>query len=131
MGDMFYSILRGDEFATVTGKKLTIHFAARIEKGWGYRITHLPTGWLLVTPGFESLELARQFATEIETIYGSQLDSQNVRLLEQLAVTGSKLDKFHQLFTEINNQPKRTLSSSDLDEITRRIFNGQQAGKNS
>lgn len=127
MGETFYSILRGDEFVTVKGIKLTPHFACRIEKGFGYRITHLPTSWLLSTTGFESLEVAQRLAELLELEYGKRLDSQNVRFLADLAETDPKFARYHQLIEEMNNSPKRTISGEDLSEMMGRIFNGQQA----
>lgn len=133
MGKTFYSILQGDEFKSVAGIQLTSHFAARVENGWGYRITHLPTGWLLTNIGFSSIELATQFAKLFEDAFEPFLDQSDVRILRDKAKTSPLRQNIYQLKHELDNLAltKKTVVQADLDEIVRKITNGQQTGTDS
>lgn len=130
----FFSILQKDTFVSVAGYQLSIHFACRMETGKGYRITHLPTGWLLCDMGFTTVDLAKKFADLIEEGLGDKvLGDMNVRVLEKAAKSSPKFALYHQLIQELNtlSKTKPTVTDGDLNVLVEKILDGQEAGKNS
>ena len=81
----FFTIRLGEENISVQGWKLSPRFACRIENGFGYRITHTPTGHLLTTMGFATTQGAKVLADAVESIMDKQLDQTDPIVLNHSA----------------------------------------------
>jgi hypothetical protein len=76
-------------------------FAIR-EEDRGWRITHLPTGYLLVTVYFASRAGAEQFARMVTNIYGDVLDTDNLTVFKDTRLDSDEFCAFVELRNKIN-----------------------------
>ena len=120
----YYEIVRGeyDELShrgfewvkrTVEGEKIANTVFAIREEEQGWRITHLPTGFVLVSVYFETRDGAEQFARMVTNIYGDILDTDSITVFKDTRTDREEFAQFVILKDKINNF-EGTFSINDL-----------------
>lgn len=123
----FFTILNGDKFSSVQGWQVSPHFACQLEKDHGYRITHMPTGFLLTDIGFSTVETAKSFAELCETVFGGHLTRVDVHTLNDLTKADPACKSLYADINKINElaKTKPVISETELSELTKE-FSGKQ-----
>lgn len=101
-----FNIQKGDEFVPVLGWQLSPHLSCRQEKGHGYRITHLPSGWLITDMGFDTVEAAGLFAEKYEAAFGSYLDRSDPRIQQDASRADPSCKPLYDLVIKLNKLSK-------------------------
>ena len=129
----YYSIVHGEydvknknrfqwRTRTVSGYIVDTVFGVRYEEknlitknGPGWRITHIPSGCLLVSTYFETKEDAIKFARITRNLFGDLLKQADISLLRN-AKKGSDDIRFHQ-FYELKEKLNNTTGTFSMDRI--------------
>jgi len=111
----FFTIRLGDENISTQGWNLSPRFACRIDKGHGYRITHLPSGFLLTDMGFATVEGAKSLADAIEAIVGKHLDQSNVDDFQDFVRTDPACKSLYNTIKKMNHLAKTKLIMDDVE----------------
>ena len=86
----------------VDGEKVDTVFGIRKgENGW--RITHIPTGYLLVGTYFATREDAIQFARVTRRIFGDLLETDDIAVLKRIKDDEPEYRQFYDLKERMNN----------------------------
>lgn len=122
----FFSILKGDEFISVQGWQISLHFACQIEHGRGYRITHMPTGFLLTDMGFATVDAAKHVAEVCELVFANYLDRSDVRILNNAAKNDPACKELHEVIQSMNqlSKTKPTIGEDELSKLLEK-FDGK------
>lgn len=121
----FFSITRDqDEFESVQGWQISLHFSCRIEhlhgkQGKGYRITHTLSGFLLTDMGFSSLEVAKHFAEVCEAVFGKYLGRADRRILNDAAKADPACKSLQAVIKNMNElaKTKPVIGEQELAEL--------------
>lgn len=100
-----YVILIHGEKIIVEGIYSGKYFGIRPEDG-GWRITHIPTGYLLTCAHFASLEDAQELARGVEKVYGDDLQEINRGALLHAATKTPRGEKVYKLIRLLDEEKK-------------------------
>ncbi len=95
---------RGFEWVnkTVEGEIVdTVFGICKEEQGW--RITHIPTGFLLVTVYFATFDGAAKFAGMVANLYGDVLNVDNITVFRDTRGDCEEFAQFNKLKKKINS----------------------------
>jgi len=130
----YYSIVRGEyslgkrgKFQwvdkTVEGWIVDTVFGIREEeinpatgRGPGWRITHIPTGFLLVKTYFETLEDATKFARITSNLYGDILQDDDPMIFKKVRTKDERFQQYYVMKEKLNNVTG-TFSMDDIGKI--------------
>jgi len=118
----YYSIVRGEyddrnggfEWVnkTVEGEVIDTVFGIRKEEQ-GWRITHIPTGFLLVTVYFATLDGAAKFASMVANLYGEVLNTDSITVIRDTRGDCEEFAQFNKLMNKVNEY-EGTVSLNDV-----------------
>ena len=86
------------------------------EEEFGWRITHLPTGYLLVSTYFETFEGAKKFANIALKLYGDLLNTTDITVFKDIRTDKEEYHQFYVLKEKMNNI-KSAFSMKDLRKL--------------
>lgn len=107
-----YRIVRGNQISKrrfvwenkmVAGEIVDTVFGVRLEEGTGWRITHIPTGFLLVGTYFTTREDAIQFARITRRMFGDLLETDDIAVLKRIKNDKPEYRQFYDLKERMNN----------------------------
>ncbi len=117
----YYSIVRGEYDArdvfewvnkTVEGEVIDTVFGIRKEEQ-GWRITHIPTGFLLVTVYFATFNGAAKFAGMVANLYGDVLNTDSITVIRDTRGDCEEFAQFNKLMNKVNEY-EGTVSLEDV-----------------
>ena len=73
------------------------------DEKFGWRITHIPTGYLLVCTYFETFEGAEKFANITTKLYGDLLNTDKITLFQDVRTDKEEYHQFYVLKEKLNN----------------------------
>ncbi len=110
MGNFSYSIAVGEErYKVVDGEQINTVFAMRKENGGGWRITHLPTGYMFMRGGFPTKEEALAFAMETYAILGNDLLSNDPLVIRNLKHKSRQAETWFRYIDTLSEYSRRGL----------------------
>lgn len=86
------------------------------DEKFGWRITHLPTGYLLVSTYFETFEGAEKFAKITKNLFGDLLLTDKITLFKDIRTDMEEYHQFYVLKEKLNNV-EGTFSIKDLRKL--------------
>ena len=86
------------------------------DEKFGWRITHIPTGYLLVSTYFETFEGAEKFANITTKLFGDLLDTDKITLFKDVRTDKEEYHQFYVLKEKMNNV-EGTFSITDLRKL--------------
>ena len=86
------------------------------DEKFGWRITHIPTGYLLVSTYFETFEGAEKFANITTKLFGDLLDTDKITLFKDVRTDKEEYHQFYVLKEKMNNV-EGTFSIKDLRKL--------------
>lgn len=73
------------------------------DEKFGWRITHIPTGFLLVSTYFETFEGAEKFANITTKLFGDLLNTDKITLFKDVRTDKEEYHQFYVLKEKLNN----------------------------
>jgi len=70
---------------------------------FGWRITHIPTGYLLVNTYFETFEGAEKFANITTKLFGDLLNTDKIAIFKDVRTDKEEYHQFYVLKEKLNN----------------------------
>ncbi len=86
------------------------------DEKFGWRITHIPTGFLLVSTYFETFEGAEKFANITTNLFGDLLNTDKITLFKDVRTDKEEYHQFYVLKEKLNNV-EGTFSIKNLGKL--------------